>query len=1258
MNKKIKKKTGKLLGSLVAICFLTVLVIYGIFDLNASGSPNVIDGCALPVTTDYSQGFKAEDFILTGIDLVDGDMVLNTGRGRLDPNNIILPVAQKVAVTFLYDGAGFKKSDFGWMYATDTNTGTVDGTPDMNKVRWIYEDMNDKNYGYFHGNGVLDDREYDVNGDGVKNTKDNRVILTDVVKDKDGNIVYENGKPKYEEVVFPAGTELVFVLDSSDNGCGSWCGGTFFTKQQWNEPFKRCYKGGQRGLSRIIKLYAENVEGNTNCYTYYQDCSAPGAHCRQQGWLVFDAIDRLHDIYGFNFRAPGPDDPEDLNTTTVNVSYGVPTVHAVLGAPDETPDAWVLAFDDTTMDNPYKLNDFDFNDVVFLIERKTGGIAQLRNEKVITPDQPDGFFTKVRFEAFDNMPCNGDTRITYYISTNFEKDDNGEYVLDDNGNKIPIWIEIKDSDWIEVYDYTDNNGNQASFGPDDPVEDRLMDNWIPGAPQYTYRIAEIDLASQNNIGRDLLWKAELSSEDEDCMPSIMDVQITGTVARHASFTRSEPIVQTNMVYSGSYETPDPADVEWILNPELRGHLKAVRIYDPGNPTGTTAGDNDAIIWDAGVELSKRNISSDPRKILFPDMSVTKYKNERLTPRFGADGNQKIFRGTLKHAPILDRTLVIKATTVKELGGNATKEIKERFNDYYANDVLKPNTTGARGWINRFTGEYEIEFAFPPKVGTHVKASYSTYSINSGGLEEFTVNNAKLDDNILNIKKNDGFDRAELIKWVQGYKKGSANEQKTWLLGPIDHSAPAVMVPPGIPAWYYGKAVPDSMKESFHSEDPDDTNTFRYQNKDRPVVVFVGGRDGMIHAFDGGSFSWEDNVATVDIEEERGYFKWTGNTSDTADYGTGKELWTYIPGNLVPKLKNNYKGKDSQAYVDASPAISDVYIDGSWKTVLLFAQGDGGHVVTCLDVTDPMNPSFMWQFGDPGLFECKSSPAIGMIKGPNDSVVWVACWVSGEANPYDDPSVYMVDISTGQLIDNKKIILDSAGNDGKGGIGSGQPAMVDSDFDGFIDRMYVGTDKGFMYKVNIEDIYTIDETVINANERENGAKIYSSPAVVVDTDGVRIFFGTGGTSKTKTYKFFAYLDTGDAVTLDWYYELPAGHMVYASAFAAAGQLYFGTTTSVSEDPCEGGGRSEGKFYAFEQKFPDDVTIPDPMVTLEEPDTPGYKISPVVYDKHLYIKTTDGKLIIYGGDQYNSEGLRASSTDDPTFTTSQMSWRELY
>jgi len=440
---------------------------------------------------------------------------------------------------------------------------------------------------------------------------------------------------------------------------------------------------------------------------------------------------------------------------------------------------------------------------------------------------------------------------------------------------------------------------------------------------------------------------------------------------------------------------------------------------------------------------------------------------------------------------------------------------------------------------------------------------------------------------------------------------------------------------------------------------------------------------MLHAFDAGKFRRGDNADTAGVTEKwgRGYFLWEDLTSGCPsycstegicdacpNYGTGEELWAFIPANLLPRLKNALLQGDDQAFVDASPAVSDVYINSSWKTVLLSAQGNGGDTIFCLDITDPDNPLFLWEFADPELFRSRSSPSVGKIGRilMDGYPKWVAFFVSGKT--FDDtlyPSIYVIDIGSGSLLE--RIYLDAVPQ-GAGGVPSGQPTVLDTDGNGYIDRLYIGTDKGYLYKVNIPDDpdtvkYNLSNCVINhdfvdadSNEVPEALRyqpIYGSPVVnvsrSVSSNGysnydVKIFFGTGDSpyydedinTSTTHYYFYAYLDQSDkgacndaAVSLDWFLELPEGHRIFASAFAAAGTVYFGTSTSDTEDPCELAGESVsnlGRVFALSM---------DSGTVKFEQSVGNMIVSPVVADEHLYIRTQTYGLQSFGSGRYNNE-----------------------
>jgi type IV pilus assembly protein PilY1 len=1265
---------------------------------------NEIPGCGINTTNNNSGGFNAADFTLQNIsvDPTTKHMVLQTGNQAINPESIIIPFKQEVAVTFIYEGAGYV-SDFGYVLKQDAVN--ADGSfKTWNSIAL------DKRHPIFHN--VNDDNETGGccgGGDGIFDTDYGNVDATHTFPTTEAGLIAYNAKinsnpnvanaanannvnygdgtglpfavdgdgaltPKDMRKVlgtFDAGTELVFFLSANkewtdntlasdiDNNVGVW-----FTKKDWNnDSYHQMCTQVSTGQTAVVYPQTQLSCDTANGYfakSYYVDVPLNGeGGCKiNSGWLMQPAVTRLSNIFNVNLDSDG-------NTTTTISNKDVYPIcvkldqkysHNIVGAPANDPNQWILGWEDLRGSST---SDADHNDMVFKIDRKTGGVAQLQSQKAIVPTDNNGnpvadaYFTAVTMEVWDDMPCHGKTKITYWVSI-------------DNGTS---WYEITTWDTIKSSDANQSVGSAVA-------------NWTPGTPEYTYRSVKIDFAGLGKCGNQLIWKAQLESQDQACAPSILNVSLNGTVATNGSFSRSSPIILANMSYSGSYETPA---LNWTDKTILRGHLRATRIYDPLVTNATSA----AEIWDAGATLNSSTVDS--RKIYFPNVTVTGVVNEGLGT---GDGSTVTFTGKLAHHPV-------SATTVK-----ITNTI-ENFVDMHTN-VLQ-GSLGGTGTINRYTGDYQITFHSAPAAGVPIKASYSYYTtaaqmpefkqadVTSGmlGLDNTYVVGKGFTYDFNNDGKFDGIahdgtgsandsDGDWLVEWIRGYKDGSLKTtKKEWLLGAIDHSVPAVESPPGMPKWYFGTDITESERKTY--------SDFKTANAARNTAVYVGARDGMIHAFNAGQFRWGDNPDTKNILENRGYFKWTSSQdSNTADYGNGSEMWAFIPANLLPRLKNNILQPEDGAMVDASPTLADVYINGQWRTILACAEGNGGDTVFCLDVTDPNTPTFMWEFADPDLFRSRSSPTVGlgrMIVGGTPK--WVALFVSGKSSdPNAYPSIYIVDIETGNLIENGRVYLDDdPANDGRGrgGVPSGQPAIVDSDGNGFIDRVYIGTDKGFLYKVNLPDdpksnFKQITHCIINSDfsytdtegnayvldESQRYHPIYASPTVTVNNTlsdagavqyNINVFFGTGDSPYydeninigNTRYHFFAYSDKdpkgecGNNTTLSWYYELPAGQRVWASAFASAGQIFFGTSTAETEEPCDATaeGKNEGQLFVF-------TTSGTPKKAFN---TGNIVTSPVVEDEHIYFRTSDG-LNSMGSNVYNNK-----KTQMGTGNSSIVSWEEV-
>ncbi|EAT14240.1 hypothetical protein HTZ97_10245 [Desulfuromonas acetoxidans] len=1173
-----------------------------------------IPGCGTSTYDDYSGGFNASEFRLNNVSTtVDGYLRLNTGDDAIDPNNIIIPFEQEVSVTFLHEGAGYTLSDFGWFLPAEGDDATL---------HEVYHNVNDDD-----GDGILNAYEgEDNNNDGEENVLDTREMLG----------------------TFAGGTELGFYLkvDNEDK--------VFYTKTDFNPDTYSSTSGDCSGdnFEKIYLLGKDRTESSCVLKSGWLDSNA-----RQRAETYFD----LH----FDYNSSNDDDPTN-DIATLPIVRGQKFPHVIVGAPDDKPNEWILGWEDLGGGG-----DTDHNDMVFIIERRTGGVAQLESSQAIEPVEAGAYYTAVTFEVYDYMPCPGQTEITYYVSI-------------DNGTN---WIEI--DSWDSVAEYAlDEEGNK--FLGD------AVSYWEPGYPEYTYRTRRIDFSGLGLVGRQLIWKAVMTSEEETCVPEIVDVILDGSVATHGEISRASPVQQGNVLFSGSYETPS---VDWTTT-ELRGHLSATRVYDPLDTHLT----DEVVLWDAGEVLTAREPST--RTIYYPSITINDVIGEAMTDDEGnawqGDGITTTFYGVLDHAPIVAESVTITVGT-------------ETFTDKHTWDL--EGSLGGTGSINRATGEWVIVPHEALGDGLPLMASYSWY-VTDSSLASFSANDVTneqlgLDDTFVypdgyRYDFNDDGDYTEadgdwLVNWVRGYKDG-VSTKKDWILDPIDHSVPAVVTAPGRPTWYYGTAITDEERARF--------DLFVLANAWRDTLVLVGSRSGMLHAFDAGSFRWGDNAYTGDVEQ-RGYFEWSDATAvsewwdellekypDTEpeseapffnwqtmggtapDHGDGSEVWAFIPANLLSRMKNNYLKGEDRAYVDASPAVSDVYINDQWRTVVISAEGNGGDTIFCLDVTDVNNPTFMWEFADPDLFRSRSSPAIAVIGKIVDGgeTKWAAFFVSGRT--YDEtvyPSIYVLDIEDGSLIDRIYLNCETGG---VGGVPSGQPAVVDSDGNGYIDRLYIGTDEGYLYKVNLPDDpeapnYEISQTVINVDfdytvvndmgtedeeddvtttytvaESQRHHSIYASPSVVVDNSldasgnlfyNIYIFFGTGDSPYADedidigntSYHFFAYLDHAEKgevstenINLDWFYELPAGQRIFSSAFASAGSIYFGSATSETEDPCTGS--NEGEIYVF--------SYSGISLLNDENGDPGLEVgdvttTPLVEDQHLYIKTPDG-MKSFGNGSYNN------------------------
>jgi len=254
--------------------------------------------------------------------------------------------------------------------------------------------------------------------------------------------------------------------------------------------------------------------------------------------------------------------------------------------------------------------------------------------------------------------------------------------------------------------------------------------------------------------------------------------------------------------------------------------------------------------------------------------------------------------------------------------------------------------------------------------------------------------------------------------------------------------------------------------------------------------------------------------------------------------TGEELWSFIPQNLLSKLKS-LNGPLIEFFVDGSPKV---YVerdssDNLLKAILIFGQRRGGNRYIALDVTDRLNPKFLWEINPTAriyetttynttdykeLGQTWSTPQIGKIK--NGSGEKLVLFIGGgyDTNQDNIPvlnsdtkgrGIYVVDILTGSLIWRYTKDEDSSGM--VYSIPS-DISKVDTDGDGKIDRLYVGDMGGRIWRFNIGDAGNpaawTGSILFNAQ-----GKIFYPPDVTLENDSGNyemLFFGTGDRENPK------------------------------------------------------------------------------------------------------------------------------------------------
>ena len=349
---------------------------------------------------------------------------------------------------------------------------------------------------------------------------------------------------------------------------------------------------------------------------------------------------------------------------------------------------------------------------------------------------------------------------------------------------------------------------------------------------------------------------------------------------------------------------------------------------------------------------------------------------------------------------------------------------------------------------------------------------------------------------------------KIVSWVRGeevaglrsrsidYDGDAADE--IWRLGDLVNSKPLLVK----------GAVAD-----YDSRYSDDTyRAFRQKYEDRRQVLYVGGNDGLIHAFNAGKFSASSQSLSGD------------------GHALGAELWAYAPMNLLPHLQwQTELDYPHVFYVDGSPRAYDVNIftpsdthPNGWGTILVVGMRLGGgdfavdtdgdlsndmtmrSAYVILDITDPEQPpELIAEISDPGLGLTLSRPALVKRRQATASSFrstasneWLLVFGSGpdtrsSATSNQTSSWYAYDLVARDWASVNSTLQTAMSDTDRF---FGDPAVIDWNNDFIDDMVYVGANGG-----TVEAPVGEMKRLVLSNSSNLGLATTASAATLVDVE---------------------------------------------------------------------------------------------------------------------------------------------------------------
>jgi len=347
------------------------------------------------------------------------------------------------------------------------------------------------------------------------------------------------------------------------------------------------------------------------------------------------------------------------------------------------------------------------------------------------------------------------------------------------------------------------------------------------------------------------------------------------------------------------------------------------------------------------------------------------------------------------------------------------------------------------------------------------------TLSAAATEQFVATNTRITQS--SLAATSATERDQLIEWIRGRDNrgdergpGGTVTVRPSVHGDVLHSRPAVVD--------YGGT--------------------------RGTVVFYGSNDGTLRAIDGNQ---------------------QGNTA-------GQELWSFVPEEFLGKFKRIRDNTPEVRFLSTPPLANatprDYFIDGpltvyqkltssgSTESVTIYVtMRRGGRFLYAFDVTNPVAPRLLWRKSSeaiPVLGQTWSEPRITRVKGHPGPVLVMGAGYDAAAEDALTPAV--------TTMGNAVLVLDAANGTLLRQLNTDRsvPASVtllDSDYDGFVDRAYASDTGGNVYRIDFESALG-DGAVANWTIAKFAAlgdatrKFFYAPDVVSTNRFTAVLLGSG------------------------------------------------------------------------------------------------------------------------------------------------------